>query len=62
MTWRCVCSSWAGLEEASRSIHLCRELDPDDVPGEVLFNRVMDMETRALTPDQVRAEAASVSY
>lgn len=50
------------LEEASRSIHLCRELDPDDVPGEVLFNRVMDMETRALTPDQVRAEAASVSY
>ena len=50
------------LEEASRSIHLCRELDPDDVPGEVLFNRVMDMETRELTPDQVRAEAASVSY
>ena len=50
------------LEEASRCIHLCRELDPDDVPGEVLFNRVMDMETRALTPDQVRAEAASVSY
>ena len=50
------------LEEASRSIHLCRELDPDDVPGEVLFNRVMDMETRALTPEQVRAEAASVSY
>ena len=42
------------LEEASRSIHLCRELDPDDVPGEVLFNRMMDMETRALTPEQVR--------
>src|SRR5699024_9265938 len=41
---------------------LCRELDPDDVPGEVLFNRVMEMENRDLTPDGVRAEAAGVSY
>lgn len=50
------------LSEAGRYIHLCRELDPDDVPGEVLFNRVMDMEARDLTPRQVKAEAAGISY
>ena len=50
------------LSEAGRYIHLCRELDPDDVPGEVLFNRVMDMEARVLTPRQVKAEAAGISY
>ena len=32
------------------------------MPGEVLFNRVMEMENRDLTPDGVRAEAAGVSY
>lgn len=57
-----VCLLKMGLAgQASRYIHLCRELDPDDVPGEVLFARFNAMDTEA-RPETLRRRARALSY
>lgn len=48
------------LEEAVGYMHLCREIDPDDIPGEVVFNRMRAMEDGG--PEQVKKEARGFSY
>ncbi len=48
------------LGEALGYIHLCRELDPDDVPGEVLFQRMQALE--GLTGKALEREAEQISY
>ena len=59
----CVCMLRLGrLEEASRFIHHCREIDPDDVPSEGLFSLVRSMQEQALSPQQVRDAAKQVSW
>lgn len=59
----CVCALKTGrLKEAARYIHLCREIDPDDVPSECLFARVMDWEQQNISPQQLRKAARSVSF
>ena len=47
-------------EEAFGYIHLCRELDPDDVPGEVLFNRMLALE--GISGKALARETAQLSY
>ena len=59
----CVCMLRLGkLDEAARCIHHCREIDPDDVSGELLFSRVMAMQENGLTPAQVRRAGRSASW
>ena len=59
----CVCALKMGrIQEAARHIHLCREIDPDDVPSETLFARVMDFQQQALSPAKVRKAARNVSF
>lgn len=59
----CVCALKLGtIQEAARHIHLCREIDPDDVPSEFLFARVMDFQQQALSPEALRKAARSVSF
>ena len=59
----CVCMLRLGkLDEAAQPIHLCREIDPDDVSGELLFSRVMAMQEAGLTPAQVRRAGRSASW
>ena len=59
----CVCALKMGrLQEAARHIHLCREIDPDDVPSETLFGRVMAWQERSIAPKQLRREAKGVSF
>ena len=59
----CVCLLRFGrLAHAMRYIHLCREIDPDDVQGEILFNRLIALEQQQPTPAQVRKAAASFSW
>ncbi len=59
----CVCALKTGrLQEAVRLIHLCREIDPDDVPSDLLFMRVMGWEEQNLSPDEVRRAARGVSF
>ncbi|MCI6378052.1 MAG: hypothetical protein MR842_09895 [Clostridiales bacterium] len=48
------------VREAFGYIHLCRELDPDDVPGEVLFNRMLALE--GMSGKALMREAAQLSY
>lgn len=50
------------LDEAMYSIHLCREIDPDDVQGEVLFSRLQELSQASPTPAQVRAVGRSTGY
>lgn len=50
------------LEEALPHIHLCREIDPDDVQGEALFERMLTLEQEEATPEQVRQFAVNLSY
>lgn len=59
----CVCALKMGrIQEAARHIHLCREIDPDDVPSELLFARVMDWEQQGLSPEALRKAAREVSF
>lgn len=59
----CVCALKMGrLQEALCHIHLCREIDPDDIPSEALFARVMDWEQQDISPDALRHAAKSVSF
>lgn len=59
----CVCALKMGrLQEAARHIHLCREIDPDDVPSETLFARVMDWQQQGISPEALREAAKSVSF
>ncbi len=58
-----VCALKLGrIQEASRHIHLCREIDPDDVPSENLFARVMDFQQQGLNPEEVCRAARDVSF
>lgn len=50
------------LDEAVRQIHLCRELDPDDMFGEVLFNRIMALKESAPAKEDVVREARRMAY
>lgn len=50
------------LSDASRYIHLCREIDPDDAPAELLFQRVIRLENIQASPAQVQKAARSFSY
>ncbi len=60
---RAVCLLELGrLSEAAQMVHRLRESDPDDVPGEVLFNRVMRMEEQALSPADVTAQSQALSF
>lgn len=59
----CVCLLKLGrLADASRLIHLCREIDPDDPPAEMLFQRVMQWEDQQASPAEVRKAARTLSY
>jgi len=59
----CVCMLRLGrLEEASRFIHRCREIDPDDVPSEGLFALVRGMQDQALSPERVKEAAKAASW
>ncbi len=59
----CVCCLQMGrIQEAARCIHLCREIDPDDVPSEFLFARVMDWQQQNISPRKLRRAARSVSF
>jgi len=59
----CVCALKMGrLQEAARHIHLCREIDPDDVPSETLFARVMVWEQQGVTPQALCKAAQNVSF
>lgn len=60
----CVCRLRRGeLAQAAACIHLCREMDPDDVPGQFLFQLVEQLTHDQLTdPEQVSARSRLVSY
>ena len=59
----CVCCLKMGrLKEAAQHIHLCREIDPEDVPSAFLFARVMDWEQQAIRPSKLRKAAQNVSF
>ena len=59
----CVCALKLGrIQEAARHIHLCREIDPDDVPSETLFARVMELQQQNPSPEEVRRVAKDVSF
>ena len=59
----CVCALKLGrIQEAAQHIHLCREIDPDDVPSELLFARVMRWEEQGVTAEELRKAAQSVSF
>ena len=59
----CVCSLRMGrLQQAARHIHLCREIDPDDIPSEALFARVMEWQKQGISPEELRKAAQSVSF
>lgn len=59
----CVCALKMGrLQEAAGHIHLCREIDPDDIPSERLFQQVMDWQQQGITPDALRKAARDVSF
>ena len=59
----CVCMLRLGrLEEAARFIHHCREIDPDDVPGEGLFALVRSMQEQNVPPQTVKLAAQQVSW
>ncbi len=59
----CVCCLKMGrIQEAARNIHLCREIDPDDVPSEFLFARVMDWQQQGISPPRLRKIARNVSF
>lgn len=50
------------LEEALRYAHLAREIDPDDVPGEVFFTRLQQLAELEPSEEDVRRAAGSFSY
>lgn len=50
------------LEEAVQHIHLCREIDPDDVQGEILFQQVMKLQEQNPAPSQVRRFGKELGY
>ncbi|MBR3872567.1 MAG: hypothetical protein IKJ26_00195 [Clostridia bacterium] len=57
----CVCLLRLGrLEEAMPHIHLCREIDPDDVFSEMLFTRMTAMQ--GLDPREIRRQAREISW
>ena len=59
----CVCLLRLGrLEEASRLIHQCREIDPDDVASELLFGSVRAMQEQAFSAESVKAAAKELSW
>ena len=59
----CVCALKLGrIQEAAQHIHLCREIDPEDVPSEFLFARVMSWEQQGVSPGELRKAAKSVSF
>ncbi|NLO86753.1 MAG: hypothetical protein GX096_15200 [Clostridiales bacterium] len=59
----CVCYLKAGkLSEASGYIHLCREIDTDDMQVEYLFTLVEKFEMAALSPDALREKAQSLTF
>lgn len=60
----CVCRLRRGeLGKAVPCIHLCREMDPDDVPGQFLFQLVEQLNHDQLTdPEQVKVRSRLVSY
>ena len=59
----CVCLLKTGrLREALQYNHLCREIDPDDVQGEVLFTRLSALEEMNASQEAVRIAARSISY
>ena len=58
----CVCSLKLGdFQSAQRYIHLCREIDPDDVPSEALFTRMMEYLPRS-RPKDLRAAAKTLMF
>lgn len=58
-----VCLARLGrLDEAMQYIHLCREIDPGDVEGEILFNRLTALAQSSPTPAQVRKAARSFGW
>ena len=55
---QCVCLLRLGrLQEAMQHIHLCREIDPDDAEGEILFARVNALCESDASPKAVRRAA-----
>ena len=59
----CVCALRMGdLSQALRHIHLCREIDPDDIPSEALFARVIAWEQQAISRKALRTAARTVSF
>lgn len=59
----CVCLLRLGrLDEASRFIHQCREIDPDDVASELLFGSVRRMQDASFTPDAVKDASRALSW
>ena len=59
----CVCALKMGnLQEAARYIHLCREIDPEDIPSETLFAQVMVWQQQGLSPRDLRRAARKISF
>lgn len=59
----CVCALKMGrLKEAAQYIHLCREIDPDDIPSECLFARVVDWKEQNISAQELRKLARNVSF
>ena len=58
----CVCSLKLGdLQAAQRTINLCRDIDPDDVPSETLFTRVTE-ELTPSSPEDLRVAAKTLMF
>ena len=45
-----------------RRIHLCREIDPDDIQGEILFSHLLSLEEEHPSPARVREASLSFSW
>ncbi|MEG1776308.1 MAG: hypothetical protein RSC91_00935 [Clostridia bacterium] len=59
----CTCLLKLGeLPEAMRLAHLCRELDPDDVPTRRLFEHVLALEEKSTAPHALLKDAASLLF
>lgn len=50
------------LAGAARHIHLAREIDPDDVSGEILFSRVMEMQEQSLSKRQIQQAGREITW
>ena len=59
----CICLLKLGRpEEAAQYVHLCREIDPDDIQGEILFRQMMRWQQNGTQPDTVAREARQLCW